>query len=44
MTPHSTGSTDGLGGEKITYSHFSLKPQKFPLPYQPLYKANLQLQ
>lgn len=44
MTPHSVESTDGLGGEKIIYSHFSLKPQKFPLPYQLYYKTDLQLQ
>lgn len=42
MASHSTASTDGLGGEKIIYNHFSLKPQKFPLLYQLRYKANLQ--
>lgn len=43
MAPPCTGSPDGSGGEKIIYSHFSLKPQKFPLPYQLCYEANLQL-
>lgn len=30
MTSHSMESTDGLGGEKIIYSHFSLKTTEIP--------------
>lgn len=32
MSSPSTDSTDGLGGEKIIYNHFGLKPQTFPCP------------
>lgn len=43
MTPGSAGSADGLGKRTIIYSHLSLKPQKFPSPYQLFDYANLQL-